>query len=114
MKNPDLLNSTMLMVHLSECGQIENNRNVIDLLFEAEKGNIKAQLALAFMYKHGHGVTSSDEESARWYLMAANSGHPGACLIVGQMYRIGQGVQKDDDRAMEWLKRGTSNVAHRM
>jgi TPR repeat protein len=42
----------------------------------AEKGEASAQVQLGWLYETGEGVTENDAEAAKWYLKAAEQGHP--------------------------------------
>lgn len=44
-------------------------------------------------------------EAARFFLQAAEKGHPEAQLIMGEMYRYGDGVKKDETQALYWTKK---------
>ena len=68
----------------------------------AEKGDIKAQLVLAYMYEHGEVVSQSDEEAVKWYTRAAERGSAKAQLILGYKYDLGDGAPQDYRKAFKW------------
>ena len=75
----------------------------------AERGSVSAQFNIAAMYDQGVGVTRSETEAARWYVMAARAGHVPSQLKVATLYEAGVGVTKDLSTASYWYgeaKRG--------
>lgn len=63
----------------------------------AQAGDAQAQLRLATLYYHGHGVAESDAEAMQWYQRAAIQGVVEAQFQVANMYAYGLGVPKDDE-----------------
>ena len=50
----------------------------------------------------GTGVTKDYDQSAQWYLKAAEQGFPPAQSNLGIMYALGWGVPKDYVEAYKW------------
>ena len=69
----------------------------------AERGDVKAQVALGLMYGKGKGVAKDDAEAAKWIRKAADQGEPDAQHILGLLYYNGQGVPQDYVHAYMWL-----------
>ncbi len=55
----------------------------------ARGGDAQAQLQLAQLYYHGHGVRESDAEAVRWLERAARQGLADAQFQLGNMYAYG-------------------------
>jgi TPR repeat protein len=55
----------------------------------ARAGDATAQLRLAWMYYHGHGVRESDAEARRWFERAARQGVAEAQFELANMYAYG-------------------------
>ena len=47
-------------------------------------------------------------EAAKWFLKAAEQGHPRAQLKIGLMYDKGEGVKQDPVEAAKWYRRAAS------
>lgn len=72
---------------------------------KAMAGDVVAQFKLGYMFEHGMGVAKDNVEAYKWYLKAAECGHPCAQYFVALMYNEGRGVDKDDFMAARWLRR---------
>lgn len=72
----------------------------------AEAGHAGAQLRLAQLYYHGHGVRESDAEARRWFERAARQGNAEAQFQLANMYAYGLAEAargEDADRqAAQW------------
>jgi uncharacterized protein len=55
----------------------------------ARAGNANAQLRLALLYYHGHGVRESDAAALQWFERAARQGLADAQYHLGNMYAYG-------------------------
>jgi TPR repeat protein len=68
----------------------------------AEKGNVRAQHHLGWMYEGGLGIAIDHREAARWYLLAAERGDWFSQRRLGYFYERGLGLARDDRLAAEW------------
>jgi TPR repeat protein len=59
---------------------------------------------MGLIYESGRGVGRDFEQAARWYLLAAEAGHPGAQFNLGHLYRLGTGVEPDMIQAVRWWR----------
>lgn len=75
----------------------------------AERGNAKAQSALAYLYYRGLGVAQNYAEAAKWYRKAAEQDQPEAFYFLGTMYLTGQGVARDNVQAHTWCELALSS-----
>lgn len=81
----------------------------------AMQGHAGAQYNLGVWSGTGEmGVTKSQEDAFKWYLLAAKQGNQNAQVIVGGRYHMGQGVNKDAIKGHVWLSQGDSNLATRI
>jgi TPR repeat protein len=87
--------------HKTECKD-EARRISEQILFEAEKGDVRAMLNAGSRYCHGMGVVKDVKEAARWYLAAAEAGDAAAQLKIGFHYANGIGVAQDHALAFRW------------
>ena len=74
------------------------------LLQAAAYGSADAQCLLGQLYEKGDGLPQSDEESARWYMRAADAGHIDAQFYLAYCYKNGRGVEKDWNWFLYWLR----------
>ena len=58
-------------------------------------GGADSQLLVGHAYETGTGVKQDPKEAMRWYLKAAEQGHPKAFGLVGRLYGMGFGVKRD-------------------
>jgi len=79
----------------------------------AEKGDVRAQTTLGWMYSEGLGVGKDYKEAMKWLLKAAAlDGNPDAAKAqhdLGVMYENGLGVPVDTTRSAYWYRKGAQN-----
>ena len=68
----------------------------------AEKGDMQAQVEMAYFYYHGKGVAQDRAEAAKWLGKAADQGSAYAQYNLGKMYATGNGVKKDPAEAVRY------------
>jgi len=68
----------------------------------AEKGHVRAQYYLGWMYEGGLGIAMDHREAARWYQLAAERGDLFSEGRLGYFYEKGLGVARDDKLAVQW------------
>jgi TPR repeat protein len=73
------------------------------IVHAAERGNLKAQTRLGFMYENGIGVPQDYHLAARWYHRAAEQGEPRAQHDLGILFNKGFGVRVNFIEAYKWL-----------
>ncbi len=71
----------------------------------AEKGHVKAQYFLGFLYDKGRGVVQDDAEAVRWYRKAAEQGYAAAQSNLGLKYQEGVGGVKNYTEAVKWYRK---------
>lgn len=84
-------------------------REVAKLRPLAEAGDTAAQFRLGVAYDFGRGVRRNGKEAMRWYLAAAEQGHPEA------QNSVGSGLQAEERyaEALRWYERASGqNHAH--
>ena len=59
------------------------------LRFAAERGSVRAQLALGNIYGSGKGADQDYEEAMRWFRKAAEQGSTAAMDNIGVLYELG-------------------------
>lgn len=74
------------------------------LRFAAERGSVRAQLALGNMYGSGKGVDQDYDEAMRWFRKAAEQGSTAAMDNIGVLYELGYGVEQDKAEALRWYR----------
>jgi uncharacterized protein len=77
---------------------------------QAEKGNVKAEAQLGWMYATGRGVPQDYAKAAKWYYCAAIQGHGQAQFEFGMLYNKGQGVLRDYVLSYMWLNLSASQA----
>ena len=65
--------------------------------------DVRAQTALALMYKYGEGTKTDLTLAYQWNLKAAKLGHPPAQYNVGAMLLDGAGVERDEEKGREFI-----------
>ena len=69
----------------------------------ADKGDLRAQNNIGYLYEHGLGVVQSDAEALSWYSRAAEAGLPEAQHNLATLYHHGRGVSRNHDVAYKWF-----------
>ena len=95
------------------------NKEMENLINDAEQGDAESQYKLAVFYGSGFGVSQNDEESLKWLTKAAEQGHVMALHSIGTKYLEGEGVAQDYVEAYKWFKwaslnYGDSSGSHRI
>jgi TPR repeat protein len=54
-------------------------------------------------FSKGDGVAKDDSEAAKWFLTAAEQGHPEAQYRLSRCYYYGTGVPKNEAEAVKWM-----------
>lgn len=78
----------------------------------AQKGDVKAQAKLGYMYRNGENVPRDDHEAFKWMSKAAEGGDDDAQTTLGFIYKDGVGVKQDYSKATFWFKRAASKNNH--
>lgn len=73
-------------------------------LAAARDGDVKAQYAVAEMYRKGRGTPANDEEALIWYIRAAQQGKHKAAYKAGYLYLHSDTVSNSPKKALPWLK----------
>ena len=82
-----------------------------DLIAKAERGDSQAQMALAYRYRDGTGVTRDYAEAMRWAHPVADRGDARAMDFVGWMYFQGLGVKRSPEIACGYFKAAAEKSA---
>lgn len=82
-----------------------DNRDFPGLLDLAESGNRFAQAQVGYMYSVGMGVKKNENESIRFFELAAAQGVINAQMNLGAAYADGRGVKKDYSVALNWYRK---------
>jgi len=110
-KNPDEASTTFAMLcrgnHPGACtnlGNIEDekgasDRAALEFARACELGDSAGCTNLAFMYRHGKGVTQDVARAFGLNEKACAKHDPRACNNLGDMYETGDGVAADSEKA---------------
>lgn len=92
--------------------ELSNTYYSDELLQKAESGDLKAQLALAYAYKNGNGITQNYNEAYKWFKKSAEGGNVWAQHDLGVMYEKGVGCEQNEVEAVKWyMKAAESGLA---
>jgi TPR repeat protein len=70
----------------------------------AERGHVKAAVAMGDALFRGNGVPESQAEAMRWYRRAAESGSPAAYIRLGDLY-ANRSSGMEAPQALEWYRK---------
>jgi len=70
----------------------------------AERGNVDAQIQVAYMYQQGDGVPKDGAQALEWYRKAAEQGSARAGRYIGEAFHFGYGIPKNLEEAVRWYK----------
>lgn len=83
--------------------------NVIqNLTAAADRGDVDAQVRLAFELTKGNLVERTLEKAAQYYQLAADQGSAIAQHNLATMYLNGQGVECNQERAIYWFEKAAA------
>ena len=93
-----------------ECvGSIFGDRDVHSRAKDAgnkpEPVDVDEQYSLGEKYYKGDGVEQDYAEAFKWFMKAAEQGHPAAENRVGEMFRCGYGVEQNDSESVRWYRK---------
>ena len=119
-KKEAILNKTLASVHFKDAfvrdNRIsQNQKSIIELREEAEKGDVNAQYVLANLYRIessnnrtlGKKSDKNYKEAIKWLLKAANQGDVKAQCDMGYIYAYGDGVPRNLEEAEKWFHKST-------
>jgi TPR repeat protein len=86
--------------------QVTSSLPLAELEQKAKAGDAKAERDLGLRYLAGDGLTTNEEEAARWLLSAAYKDEPTAQYWLGTLYARGHGVPADAFQASHWYEAG--------
>ena len=94
----------------ADCPLPSQNSEVdwVAVRYQAEQGNVSAQLELAKAYYQGVWATHDYKMAYNWALKAALSGNSEAETLLGEMYDDGRGVDSDKFTAFQWYLKAAS------
>lgn len=77
-----------------------------DLLEKAAKGNLDAQIELAYIYESGTGVPVDKQKAIAWYRKAAEQGSAHAQFSLARQYQSQDGVPNPQaTEGIKWYRR---------
>ena len=79
------------------------SRAFIEFKKASREDDVRAQTALALMYKYGEGTKTDLTLAYQWNLKAAKLGHPPAQYNVGVMLLDGAGVERDEEKGRDFI-----------
>jgi TPR repeat protein len=104
-------NATEVSYWSKKAGEGLGNIASKQLLFTlAEKGDRGAAHVIAPRYQEGtDGFEKDEREAVKWFLRAAELGHPDAQGIIGICYLAGHHVAQDRTTAIRWFQKAAAN-----
>lgn len=78
-----------------------SDKEFLDTVRRAEKGEVDSQFMLAHAYETGEGVEKDYAKAAHWFAKAAEQDDFEALYHLGVCYENGHGVEKDPHKAFE-------------
>ncbi len=94
MKRIILYITTALAIRLLSAVSFAETVDFKSIEDSANRGDARAQYALAKLYYNGEGVTKDLTKAVEWYQKAADQGDAKAQLSLGGLYYRGEGVAK--------------------
>ena len=65
-----------------------------------------AQFSLGVCFWQDDGIGKNDEESLKWFRIAADQRHKEAPYVLALRYATGDGVEASKEKALEWIRTG--------
>lgn len=65
-----------------------------------------AQFNLGVCFWQDDGIGKNDEESLKWFRIAADQRHKDAPYVLALRYATGDGVEASKEKALEWIRTG--------
>ena len=66
----------------------------------------EALFNLGVCYWQDDGIGKNDEESLKWFRIAADQRHEDAPYVLALRYALGDGVEASKEKALEWIRTG--------
>lgn len=77
-------------------------RSILELVRDAGRGEVDAQIELGAKYALGEGITKNHKEAARIIKSAVETDHPFAQYYLSLLYSMGAGVNQSDEKSAHW------------
>ena len=74
------------------------------LRLEGKTPSAQIKYKIAGLYARGDGTVQDSEQAFRWYLAAAENGHPHAAYCAAKAYESGNGTVQDEQSAVKWYQ----------
>ena len=68
--------------------------------------SLVALFNLGVCYWQDDGIGKNDEESLKWFRIAADQRHKDAPYVLALRYALGDGVEASREKALEWIRTG--------
>jgi TPR repeat protein len=96
----------------AKAGNVHAEKNIGDLYMDMEVPAMCRDRETGSVSLGCFWVRDPDDpkeiEALKWYLRAAEKGHPGAMTNLGRMFALGYGAKKNCAAARQWFKRAAS------
>ena len=91
---------------------IDKGQGINYLLDAAKMGDQKAQYQIACIYEQGYGhLLKNSENAVRWYVRAAEQGHPVACRRLARACAYGElGLAVNPEQSQYWDQKISQNL----
>lgn len=84
---------------------MEQENKLQEIIEKAKQGDAHSQYLLGCFYKRGtDDLNQSDEESMKWFRLAADKDYAPAQAILGLFYEKGICVNQSDEEATKWYR----------
>lgn len=82
---------------------MEQETNIQEIIEKANQGDALSQYLLGFFYKRGtDDLNQSDEDSIKWFRLAADQNYAPAQATLGLFYEKGICVNQSEEEAAKW------------
>jgi len=96
----------------AKAGNVQAEKNIGDLYMDMEvpsrcRNRSTGAVSLGCFWVKGPEAPN-EIEAIKWYLRAAEEGHPGAMTNLGRMFALGYGVKQNCAAARQWLSKAAT------
>lgn len=83
-------------------------KQVAQLQQQAQKGDIRAMVALGYAYEKGELIKANPKEAGVWFQRASDKGSSTGMVNLGLLYTNGEGVPKDHHKAFSLFEKAAN------
>ncbi len=103
-----LVSALLIPLHVFAAPNPQQQKQFTHIKQQAQKGNMKAMVALGYAYEKGELIAANAKEAGLWFQRATDKGSPTGMVNLALLYTNGEGVPKDPKKAFSLFEKAAN------